>query len=184
MKIEIKEKDKNFFDECLYIRTYINKVMKKPKKKVCAASKFFLRGLILYIIYSLIFIIWGIVEGFDVTKIICSVVFVWFTCIMIYNNYIIRKNINMYMNDGAIKSEFEINEKAIILKNNDKSIELNWDLVKYVIINKESISFIPITQTFDSIVMFISTKYKDDVMDAIKKYKKEELVIDNSNLYK
>ena len=59
-----------------------------------------------------------------------------------------------------------------------------FHLKKNILINKNTISFLPSDALATNIIMFISTKYKDKVLEAIKKYKKEELVIDNSNLYK
>ena len=59
---------------------------------------------------------------------------------------------------------------------------MKWDSIKNILINKNTISFLPGDVLATNIIMFISTKYKDKVLEAIKKYKKEELVIDNSNL--
>ena len=110
--------------------------------------------------------------------------FGYYAFILIYNYFVINKNVNSYMNDETLENTFEITKEHISLENKKQNIELSFDSIKYIIINKETISFIPKEINATSIVMFISTKYKEDVMTALKKYKKEELVIDNSKLYK
>jgi hypothetical protein len=184
MRIEVKEKDRNFYDEVLYIYYSFKRVLKKPNKKVVPATKWYLRGFISYFLFAILFVFMGINDGFDKMTVVFMYLFFIFSGVMIYNMFIINKLLNNYMNDGNNDSVFEINEDVIRLENKNGTMELKWDLVKYILINKETISFVPGKVGISSICMFISTKYKEDVMNAIKKYKKEELVVDNSCLYK
>lgn len=184
MRIEIKEKDKVFFDECLYIQIYIKKILRNLNKKVWSASNVFFKGMLMYFLYTLLFIIIGFNEKFNFLVIIFICISLVSFLIMVYNYYVVKKQINLYMNSGSSESVFEIDEDGVRLNNSTGVVEVKWDSVKYILINKNTISFLPGDVLATNIIMFISTKYKDKVMDAIKKYKKEELVIDNSKLYK
>ena len=61
------------------------------------------------------------------------------------------------------------------------SNKLYWDAIEYIIINKYSISILP--KNFACIALFVEINSKDELITALKKYKKEELLIDNSNKY-
>lgn len=61
------------------------------------------------------------------------------------------------------------------------SNKLYWDAIEYIIINKYSISILP--ENFASVAIFIEINSKDKLIKALKKYKKEELLIDNSSKY-
>ena len=185
MRIEVKEREKSFFDECLYITNFFPRVLRKPNKKVMSATRAFLRTLIGYLIYTIIFIFIGINDNFDTLTVIFLVIFLLFglLCFIYFLN--VKKQIKFYMNDDGKSSFFEINEDGVKVESYiGTSSLLKWDLVKYIIINKETISFLPDKISVTSVVLFVSTKYKDEVVNAIKKYNKEELIIDNSELYK
>lgn len=184
MKIVVKEKNKEFFDECMFIQMNIRYVMKKPHRKVWYARKYCLSWAAVALAAILLILSNGLLHGIRVPEIFFIMFFGYYAFILIYNYFVINKNVNSYMNDENLENTFEITKEHISLENKKQNIELSFDSIKYIIINKETISFIPKEINATSIVMFISTKYKDDVMTALKKYKKEELVIDNSELYK
>ena len=54
--------------------------------------------------------------------------------------------------------------------------DIGWKDIKYILINKYSISFIP--RDKNNILLSISTEYKDKVIDAINKYNYSNLVIE------
>ena len=184
MKIVVKEKDKDFFDECMFVQMNIKYVMKKPNRKVWYARKYCLSWAAVAFAAILLILSNGLLHGLRVPEIFFIMFFGYYAFILIYNYFVIKKNINAYMSDETLENTFEITKEHISLENKKQNIELSFDSIKYIIINKETISFIPKEINATSIVMFISTKYKEDVMTALKKYKKEELVIDNSKLYK
>ena len=145
----------------------------------------FFKGMLMYLLYTLIFIMIGFNEKFNFLVVIFICISLVCFFIMVYNYYVVKKQINLYMNNGSSESIFEVDEDGVRLNNNNTGIvEVKWDSIKNILINKNTISFLPSDVLATNIIMFISTKYKDKVLEAIKKYKKEELVIDNSNLYK
>ena len=79
--IEVKEREKSFFDECLYITNFFPRVLRKPNKKVMSATKEYMRTLIGYLIYAIIFIFIGINDDFDTLTVIYLVIFCLFTFI-------------------------------------------------------------------------------------------------------
>lgn len=184
MKIVIKDKNKSFFDECMFIQMNIKFIFKKPKRKVMSARSYCLSWASVGFAALLLWLSTTFVRGFRTLEMFFIMLSVLYTLILIYNYFIIRKSINSYMNDGCEESIFQITKDRICLENEKQNVELSFDSIKYIIINKETISFIPKELLTTSIIMFIGTKYKEEVMTALKKYKKDELVIDNSKLYK
>ena len=65
---------------------------------------------------------------------------------------------------------------------NKLSIKLPWEAIEYIIINKYSISVLP--KNFSSVFIFAEINTKDEIYKSLKKYKKLDLLIDNSNQYK
>lgn len=185
MRIEVRERNKDFFDECLYVTCFFKKILKNPNRKIMGASKMYFRGLIVYLLAAMLFIFIAINEGFGGLYLIFIVIYFWFAAVMAYNLFVVKKQIKLYMNDDGKVSVFEINENVIRVESYvGTTVELNWDLVKYILINKETISFVPEKLSVSTVSMFVSTKYKEIVIDAIRKYNKESLIIDNSELYK
>ena len=62
---------------------------------------------------------------------------------------------------------------------NQVSSKLFWDAIEYIIINKHSICCLP--KNFAHFAIFIEISAKDKVYEALKKYDKLNLLIDNSN---
>ena len=80
------------------------------------------------------------------------------------------------------ETTFEITKKEVKVEKETQKLQLNWDSIQYIIINKYSITFLPKDETI--IMIGISTEYKDEVLEEIKKLNKEELLIDNTEKYK
>ena len=81
------------------------------------------------------------------------------------------------MNEKGSKT-INIEKDYISYKDNNKSFRVEFDDLKYVVINKYSICFIPKNKL--SALISINVEYKKDVIDALSKYKKDYLIVDNN----
>ena len=61
------------------------------------------------------------------------------------------------------------------------TVKLLWKSIEYIIINKYSICVL--SKNFSAILIGIEIGSKDDVYQALKKYKKLDLLVDNSSRY-
>ena len=61
------------------------------------------------------------------------------------------------------------------------TVKLPWEAIEHIIINKYSICVLP--KNFSAILIGIEIGAKDDVYKSLKKYKKLDLLVDNSNRY-
>lgn len=61
------------------------------------------------------------------------------------------------------------------------TVKLPWKSIEYIIINKYSICVLP--KNFSAILIGIEIGSKDDVYQSLKKYKKLDLLVDNSSRY-
>ena len=85
----------------------------------------------------------------------------------------------MKHNDSLIT----IDETGIENKEENKTVsKLYWDAIEYIIVNKYSISVLP--KNFAHFAIFIEISSKKEVLKALEKYSKANILIDNSNKYK
>ena len=178
MKIEIKERgSREYYNEILYIASKYKKIIKNPKTKVNNFTKS-------KIIYSIIAVL-VILAYIYLYYIYNDVLFIFLSGIisfaLLYNiMYLINinKRIDIFMNEEGIK-EITLKEDKIIFKDKNKELSVDWDNVKYIIINKYSTSIIPNVITLP--IISVENKYNKKIVDSIKKYNKESLLINNLN---
>ena len=94
---------------------------------------------------------------------------------------IINKQIEDYMRVTGNRA-IEINDKGIESIDEEKIVRIKWEDIYRIIINKYTICFVP-EEKNSKIFMSISKEYKNEVIEGLKNYKKETLLIDNSNIY-
>lgn len=196
MYIELEKHPKEFYDEVLYIEVYYkNKLKEKPRQKVRELTKF-MKNILLFLGLILVLEIASIISlaleeqyvqmG---TQIAFFTVFFIFALITIKQLLLAKKTLKTNIAEDSpqdLKSKIWIDDKLISLvldKNKKlKAYELNWKDIKMILINKYSIAIIPEDEEKSKI--FISSEYKETLLEEIKKHKKENYVIDNSSLYK
>ena len=175
MIIENNEKEnKKYYEEIMYISSNYYIFKKNPKTRVHSLNKVFL----LYIIFFLILFfasLWipQIIILSGVTFILC-VIYIY---LFVETNYKLREY--RKHNNSTIKIDKTGIEN---IEENQVSSKLFWDAIEYIIINKHSICFLP--KNFAHFAIFIEISAKDKVYEALKKYDKLNLLIDNSNKYK
>jgi len=180
MKLEITERGENsFYDEFLYILSNYKKILINPKMKVSKLTLYALKLTIISLVFLILFTIFYILDSSFKFFIVVIGLFTFLVILGTIYYFLIRSNIKKLKNkEGTIVIKFNDDE---IEYNSDNNFKLKWNDINNIIINKYSISFIP--KSKDNILMSIDKKYLNDVLKAINKYKKEELLVDNSQLY-
>lgn len=179
MKIEIKERgSKKFYDEFLYIVSKYSKIKKNPKRKVRSLTF----EIIMYIIFVSVAILlitsFYINDNSSIYLILIGMLSILLLLIIVYLLSIIKRiNILRSVTKTTI---IDLDEKRIEFIDEEKNIRINWSDIEFVLINKETICFIPkrVTSTFIS----IPTYYKKAILKVLNKYKLDSLVINNNSL--
>ncbi len=176
MKIEIKKKPKKeFYDEFLYVTGNYKKIKDNPYKKVRLLTKETKKIYSFIMVFFALFILAYLRYGDKLYLFVIAALFLLSIFVIGYYSAI-KKSIKLYLNND-IKQTINITDKGIELTGNSKTIKINWKSIAYIIINEYSICILPKKQT--EIMIALSTDYKKEFLKGIKKYKKEDLVIDN-----
>ena len=188
VRIKLDKKLEKFYDEFLSIIFIYNskKNKKNPKQRICLYTnkiKFWLFIFGILIIHSIISII---IEPTDNTiSWILSVIFLAFILGLFMYFFIVflsvKNDIKEYNSKPNNNAFLVLNKKGIIFEKENIKTNVDWDNIKYVLINKYTIAFISIN---DKVIVAINKLYLNEIMDGISKYNKMNLVIDNSDLYK
>lgn len=93
----------------------------------------------------------------------------------------VKNDIKEYNSKPNNNAFLVLNKKGIIFEKENIKTNVDWDNIKYVLINKYTIAFISIN---DKVIVAINKLYLNEIIDGISKYNKMNLVIDNSDLYK
>lgn len=178
MKFEIKERGtKEYYDEVLYVAFRYMDFLKKPKRKVFKLTKF----LLILTIITILFLTLSIYLYY-ISKDIFYIILIGLLSAIIFISFIsfiiAKRRIKYFMSEIDTKI-IDINNNGIEYIDESKNYRIKWEDIKNIIINKYSICFIPRTK----ILISIYIEYKSDVIKTLKKYHKEDLLIDN-NFYK
>ena len=166
--------NKKYYEEIMYISSNYYIFKKKPQTKTHSLLKVF--GL-----YSLLFLILLIsflfIPNMTILSGICFVFFLVYTYLLVETNYKLKE----YMKNN--NSSIIIDENGVESKEeNITSSKLYWEAIEYIIINKHSICVLP--KNFAHFAIFIEISSKEEILKALEKYNKTNLLIDNSNKYK
>lgn len=188
VRIKLDKKLEKFYDEFLSIIFIYNskKNKKDPKQRICLYTnkiKFWLFIFGILIIHSIISII---IEPTDNTiSLILSVIFLAFILGLFIYFFIVylsvKNDIKEYNSKPNNNAFLVLNKEGIIFEKENIKTNVDWDNIKYVLINKYTIAFISIN---DKVIVAINKLYLNEIIDGISKYNKMNLVIDNSDLYK
>ena len=181
MRLEIKENaKKEYYDEFLYIVFRHRKIRRCPRKKACQLSKYLMCYNIICIISIILFVLFYIDTKRPIFLFLDGMLTIIFMFLVVYY-MIVKKRLEMYLQNKGVKT-IEFNEVGIEYIDDDKNIRIKWEDIKHIIINKYTITIIPktILNGFTS----IDVKYKDEVINTLKKYDKEKLLVDNTSFYR
>ena len=180
MKLEFKERGaKEFYDEFLYILTKYPKLIRKPKTKVKPISREAFILELISVIFFIAFVILYLIDRDYKPFLYVVILFAMLTVLSFLYRFMIKGRIDKLKNDnGTITVDF--GKDTIKYSNGNEKYDVNWEDIKYIIINKYSICFMH--KTIKNVLIAISTDYVEDVMKVIKKYEKNDLIVDNRDL--
>ena len=175
MTIQNKEKgNRKYYEEIMYISSNYYIFKKRPQTKTHSLLKVFALYNLLFLILLIIFLF---IPNMTILSGICFVFFLVYTYLLVETNYKLKEY--MKHNDSSII----IDETGIESKEeNISSSKLYWEAIEYIIINKYSICVLP--KNFAHFAIFTEISSKEEVLKALEKYNKTNLLIDNSNKYK
>ena len=105
--------------------------------------------------------------------------------VLLYNFSIyrtIKKDINRRINTEYKTTSLKINKDGVtFIKNRKGIITMPWNSIYMILVNKETITFLP--EESNEVSITIPVKYKTRLLTKLKKEKKEALFLDNSYLY-
>ncbi len=173
MIIKSKEKEnKKFFDEFYYIALNCGSFRKHPNKKARSATQYLVFLAILFFVSSIALMF---VPELELISFMLFIIFFYLVIILI----IIKRHIKITLNESVY---IKIDEDGIEdIYENKISTKLYWDYIEHIIINKYSICVVP--KSSYSILIGTDISNKDDMIKALKKYKKIDLLIDNTEIY-
>ena len=179
MKLEISERGNfSYYDEFLYIMSNIKKISSNNKIKVKKLTSVAFIYSAISFIFTLVFLLFYILKKDNLYfYILCFFSFI-FIFSVVYFVMILNKIKQLRGEEGTII--FEITEDYVRVEKNGVECKLNWNEITSVIINKNTICFIPREL---KVLVAISKDYKEQVVSILKKFKKDSLLVDNSNLY-
>ena len=177
MKIEFNNKSsKEYIDEVFYVATYASKFRRRPDRRVYQLTKYYT----FYLIFSIIYLfILGMLYLTYKESIFVSAFVIFFFLLLLVILLLIKNNkrIKYFLNNEITKT-IEFNKDTIKYIDKHKTLTIEWSNIKKILINKYSIIFLP----DNNMLPFISVdvKYLNKIMEAIKKYDKEKLVINKN----
>lgn len=175
MTIQNKEKgNRKYYEEIMYISSNYYIFKKRPQTKTHSLLKVFGLYSLLFLILLIIFLF---IPNMTILSGIYFIFFLVYTYLLVETNYKLKEYMK-HDNSSIIIDEtgVENKEKNII------SAKLYWEAIEYIIINKHSICVLP--KNFAHFAIFIEISSKEEILKALEKYNKTNLLIDNSNKYK
>lgn len=174
MIIESKEKqNKAFYEEVLYIASNYYIFKKRLKTKVHSLTTVFLLYIILLFLLFIGCLFIPELEAISAIALTLGIVYVY---LFVEAKYKLRE----YMKQG--NSIVKIDEFGVENSyGNQVSSKLSWDAIEYILINKNTICFLP--KNFASFAIFVDSSNREKVFQALEKYDKMELTVDNSQKY-
>lgn len=175
MKIEIKEKGtNNYYDEYLFFANNYKKIQDNPNTKIKKMTTSAITYLIISLLLFVAFLIWYLISK-EALQLFIMIFFAVLSVCSILLILLIKNNIKKMANNHS-KAVFEITSDYVSAKNDNTNIKLKLDEIKSVIISKNMILFIP----KEISKPFVATRieYKEEVIKTLKKYKKDNLIIE------
>ena len=180
MKLEFVEKEeKKYYDELYYISYKYSELVKKPNKRVDGMTSYLLK-------YDILLFLTAVLVGISNTnKDSIGFILLGMTILMFINYFyyiiIYNKRIKAMLNKNN-NILIKINDNGIDYNDNYVERKQQWDDIKYIIVNKYTLSFIP--KDIAGLIINVPKKYKKEINESLKKYNKEYLLVDNTKLYK
>ena len=165
--------NKLYYEEIMYISNNYYIFKKRPKTKAHSLIKVFIFYIIILLLSTIILLFIPQISSLAIITFIFIFLYIY---LLIEAKYKLREYLK-HSNSKIIIDEEGIESSCKKVMSN----KLYWESIEYIIINKYSISILP--KNFASVAIFIEINSKDELIASLKKYKKEDLLIDNSLKY-
>lgn len=170
--ISNEKNNKKYYEEIMYISNNYYIFKKNPKTKVHSLINVFTLYIIILLVFTTVFLLLSTISGLAIITTTFCLLYLY---LLIEAKYKLRE----YLKHG--NSTITVDEEGINCTcEKEMSNKLYWEAIEYIIINKYSISILP--KNFVSVALFIEISSKNDLIKALKKYKKMDLLIDNSKI--
>ena len=179
--VEKKYNDWNFYDELLYISSKYPTLLKKPNTKAHKVT-------IVYAFYNLfaIFAVFLFLLFYLKTrKIIVLIILIQMIVLLLLSIYYYIDSFRFIKRELKREDETSITiNKSGVRLTNGKLIDYNLEFkdIVHVIINKHTITFLPNSKR--KLMIGFSSHYKKEIVKELKELKNDNLIVDNSDLYK
>lgn len=188
IKLENLEKDyEERQDEFISTITSRKRLIENPQYKIKTYKKRYKNNLLLSGIYLLTILILyvpfilsrkeSLIEGINLWVFILWLIILVLFILILINSY--RYNKNLKEKKNAITKDKKVlvidKDKVELQSKNEQSISINWDNIEMVLLNRYGILFL--TKNDNTISIGIPIWYKEEVIDILKKYKKDNLII-------
>ena len=182
MKIKFKsDNPKNEYDELLEVIDKARLIIKNPKKKVKLHTKMLIKNIVLCVLCIPLYFALVMLDSNNIFHLILMGVILISIVTLILMLVSTNKKINTYI-ENARECTLEVLDEKVIFNDKNKKLEFKWDEIKYIVVNKYSICFIP--YTLPNLVVSVPVSVKEELMKSLIKLNKIEKLIDNSDMYK
>ena len=181
LTVDKKECGKVFYNEILYISSKYPLLKKNPNTKAHSVTKVFSLyitiGFLMMVAFFLLYVIF--------TKWIFLVILLFMSIYFFLSLYFLYDAIKFVNKEVKEKDDsiLTINNSGVRITRGKKlDYKIDFKDIMYVLINKNTIVFLP--KEKGNLMIGVPSKYKKEIVNELKELKKDDLVIDNSKLYK
>ena len=175
MKVRITERGtKSYYDEFIYIAYFVKKFMKRPWSRTHRMTHYLITSIFVVILALFLELYFYKIYNDGFMLFVVGVL----TLLLLYHIiylFMVIKRIGFYKSDNKDVT-FSLEKDGVLYESEDLNINLKWENIKYVIVGKYSIVFIPVSIKYA--IISISVDYKNEFVEGLKKYKKENLLIE------
>ncbi|WP_458454081.1 hypothetical protein [Methanobrevibacter sp.] len=168
---------KEYYGEVLSVMSNYAKLVKNPNQKIRPLTTQAIILTVISLVFLVIFTILYINEQSYALYFYVVLIFAVAFILGIIYYILINRRISKLKNIGGDR-KLIIEDDFVEMNVGDEKTRLEISQIKYVIINKYSISFLPQNNSLKLIA--VSVDYKEEILKAIKD---KNIVVDNSNLY-
>ena len=172
---------KAYFDEILYITSYLKKIKQKPNKKISGVTSLFTK-LVLFLAIFLILLL-CLIEPGGKNTVALILIGVYLAFLILSLRYLLFYK--MYINVLLKKVDdvvLKLDKTGFEYDDNEKIIKVKWDKVGVIVINKFTIAFIS-DGLIPVVAVFPATR-KKEILKGLKECNVSNLVVDNQEKYK
>ena len=174
MKIKIKERGpKSYYDEFIYIAYFVKNYIKNPNKRVHRMTHYLMTNIVVVVLTIIFELFFYKIYKDGFMLFVIGLLTLLLLYLVIYLVMVIKR-IGIYKSDNK-EVTFALEKDGLLYESEELNINLKWENIKYVIVGKYSIVFIPFSLKY--LITSISIEYKDKVVEGLKKYKKEDLLV-------